>query len=248
MNAHTLPVLSPPQPGESLPAHSFSAPCRSRLGCVTSESPVWTRSERGTVHPSLVVIGFAVMTIVLAAAFVLRTPLTQATRGGIEDGWPSIEERQRQAEYHALERAVGAQLKAATDGLQQLRQAAVPFQRRVDAALGLPLPTAADTPPAWLRKLILTSDAFLATWTTLVNTYVTREQLTDCSDCILEIRSRLRDEMLYDSDVPDLEQLNDWISARQYDIETSESLFQQLGQFLDAKPFAKTIETAERSY
>jgi len=54
--------------------------------------------------------------------------------------------------------------------------------------------------------------------------------------------------MLYDSDVPDLEQLNDWISSRQYDIETSESLFQQLGHFLDAKPFAKTIETAERSY
>jgi hypothetical protein len=186
------------------------------------------------------------MVLLLATAFILRAPLRDAASAHIRQIDADAAEREAQAKREALERAFTSRLDACAQALQELREAAVSFQKNVEAALGLPLSAARAQPPTRLRHLMLNSDAFLKTWTTLINTYVTPEELAAQDQSLSQIRANLRHGLIRDEAQSELDRLDDWIRDRTHHLNAAESLLQTLTQLLDGTAYPQTAHAVER--
>jgi len=161
-----------------------------------------------------ILLAAAIFVFVIAAGVLFHDPLTHVLKTRELTEQRKLLADRQEAGLLALKEALLERLDGAEDALAELQSANDQLTRQVEVILRFSLEAAIDHPPTHLRHAILTSDACLYAWTTVLNSHLTSQQFDAQRQRLRSIRTDLDEGPATQAHQRDLNGALQWIRHR----------------------------------
>lgn len=259
LTAQSLPISLERVRDQGIPALAFATSAESYSQIPPTHIPPVVPPEpefepepdplrRMSLKTTAIVGAFASLLFLLIAAMLFREPINDFTKAHLQEAEQKAAAAREQARVRALENTVTVLLNDANSVWTQLSIANATLAARIELLLGQPLESAIASPPASLRKAVITSDATLYAWTNMINTRVTPQEMASSDQLLTTVRSHLAQHAVNEAEDHQLRRFLDWAAKRRQAIEAIDLNDLGPNQSLDGGPATPTINAPERRF